>query len=119
MMKQDIISRQDIATLIDRFYTKVRKDELLAPVFLHVDWEHHTPVIINFWESLLFGSQTYQGNPFNKHINLPVKPQHFDRWLELFTQTLEENFSGEKANEAHERAHSIAAMFQYKMGLRK
>jgi hemoglobin len=117
-MKKDITTREDVAVLIGLFYEKVRKDELLAPVFLHVDWPHHTPIIIDFWCSLLLGDQSYRNNPFLKHMNLPIEAGHFRRWLELFSQTLEENFVGEKTNEARERAHSIAGIFQHKLGLK-
>jgi len=116
-MKTDITSRNHIELLIAEFYNKVRKDELLAPVFQHVDWEHHTPIIVDFWASLLLGDQTYKRNPFEKHINLPIGKDHFDRWLSLFQATLSENFSGEKTDEAISRARSIAGIFQHKLGL--
>jgi hemoglobin len=116
-LMNDILTRNDIQLLIDRFYTKVRADALLAPVFAHVDWEHHTPIIINFWSSLLLGDESYQGNPFQKHIGLAINPTHFQQWLKLFHETIDENFSGEKALEAKDRANSIAKMFQFKLGL--
>src|SRR5687768_7205112 len=94
----DILDREDVNRLITSFYDKVRKDELLAPVFSHVDWEHHTPVIIDFWCMILLGDQTYRGNPFQKHVMLPIGREHFSRWLSLFFQTIDENFSGEKAS---------------------
>jgi len=118
-MKKEIVSRDDIELLITEFYKKVRQDEKLAPVFAHVDWDHHTPVIINFWSSLLLGDESYQGNPFQKHIQLPIDQRHFERWLALFKQTLQENFQGEKANEAMDRANNIAKMFQFRLGLIK
>jgi hemoglobin len=118
-MTKELNSRADIETLVTEFYSKVRQDEKLAPVFAHVDWHHHTPIIINFWSSLLLGDQSYQGNPFQKHIKLPIDPQHFERWLHLFKQTLQENFEGEKADEAMDRANSIAKMFQFRLGLIK
>lgn len=118
-MKRELTNRADIELLVSAFYNKVRSDEKLAPVFAHVDWEHHTPIIINFWSSLLLGDQSYQGNPFQKHIKLPIDQQHFERWLQLFKQTLQENFAGEKADEAMNRADSIAKIFQYRLGLIK
>ena len=116
-MQKEITSRKDIEQLVSEFYSKVRKDELLAPVFAHVDWEHHTPLIVNFWSSILLGDQSYQGNPFRKHINLPIEGRHFERWLALFKRTLEENFEGEIAQEAMNRANTIAQMFQFRLGL--
>ena len=117
MKKSDILSREDIQILVDRFYKKVNADELLGPVFGHVDWPKHLPVMYNFWSSMLLGDNTYQGNPFQKHIALPITANHFRRWLELFHNTIDEHFSGEKADEAKSRASNIANLFQFKLGL--
>jgi hemoglobin len=116
-MKSDILTRQDIEKLISEFYDKVRKDELLAPVFSNVDWRHHTPIIVDFWASLLLGDQSYKRNPFQKHIGLPIASSHFAKWLHLFHQTVDQCFEGEKANEAKERAINIASLFKHKLGL--
>ncbi len=118
-MKTDITTRDHIMTLVDNFYEKVRGDELLAPVFSHVDWPHHLPIMYNFWSSMLLGDQTYRGNPLQKHLPLPIEPQHFNRWLKLFRETVEENFSGAHAEEIVMRAESIAGIFQMRMGLIK
>ena len=67
---------------------------------------------------MLLGDQTYKGNPLVKHLKLPIEQKHFNRWLELFRETVTENFKGEKAEEAKMRAQSIADIFQYKMGLK-
>ena len=115
--KSDITTQEDISLFIHAFYEKVRQDELLAPVFSHVDWNHHTPVIINFWSMLLLGDSNYKGNPFQKHINLPIRREHFDRWLFHFHKTVDEFFSGDKAAEAKARANNIASMFQFRLGL--
>jgi hemoglobin len=116
-MKHDIQTKADVTLLINEFYNKVRKDQLLAPHFSHVDWEHHTPIIINFWAMILLGDPTYKGNPMSKHLNLPLQKEDFNQWLSLFTRTIDENFSGDKAAEAKQRALTIAGMFQFKMGL--
>jgi len=113
----EIQTRSDIILLVDRFYEKVKQDQLLAPVFAHLDWPKHLPIMYNFWSSMLLGDQSYQGNPFQKHIGLPIKSQHFDRWLKLFTETVDLNFIGTKADEAKSRAQSIAGIFQHKLGL--
>lgn len=115
--KTDILTRRDIKILVNNFYDCVKSDSLLGPQFSHVDWVHHLPVMYNFWSSMMLGDQSYQGNPFQKHINLPIKREHFARWLELFSQTVDENFLGEKAEEIKSRAQSIAGVFQHKMGL--
>ena len=116
-MKRDILQRLDVQTLVDKFYEKVNSDDLLGPVFSHVDWPRHLPVMYDFWSSLLLGDKTYRSNPLQKHLALPIKGQHFDRWLLLFKETVDENFHGEKAEEVKMRSEAIADIFQYKLGL--
>lgn len=116
----DIQDRADVITLVDSFYDKVNRDELLAPIFndvANVDWPHHLPTMYRFWESMLLGAMSYQGAPFPKHMVLPVGQEHFERWLTLFIQTLDENFAGQKAVEAKYRAISIADTFARRMGV--
>lgn len=115
----DILARKDIVTLVNAFYDKVIADPLLGPVFAHVDWPHHLPIMYDFWSSMLLGDQTYKGNPLQKHLPLPIDASHFSQWLALFTITVDENFNGEKADEAKLRAQSIAKVFQFRMGLLK
>ncbi len=116
-MQKDIETRTDIELMVNQFYNKVNQDALLAQMFSHVDWLHHLPIMYNFWSSMLLGDQSYQGNPFQKHIHLAINSTHFNRWLELFTQTVDENFVGFKAEEMKSRAQSIAGVFQHKMGV--
>ena len=118
-VKHDIKQREDIIILVDKFYEKVKSDPLLGPVFSHVDWPHHLPVMYDFWSSMLLGDQTYGGNPLQKHLHLAIERDHFSQWLGLFKETVNENFEGEKAEEVKMRAQSIAAIFQLKMGLTK
>jgi hemoglobin len=117
--KKEILERADIKLLVDKFYDKVKSDELLRPVFSHVDWPHHLPTMYNFWSSMLLGDQSYIGNPLQKHLPLRVGKNHFSRWLEIFKETVDETFGGEKAEEVKMRAASIAEIFQFKMGLVK
>ena len=118
-MSKDILNREDIELLVNAFYDKVKQDPLLAPVFSHVDWPNHLPNMYNFWSSMLFGDQTYNGNPFQKHIHLKIDVSHFNRWLELFNSTVENHFVGMKADEVKSRAQSIAGVWQHKLGVLK
>jgi hemoglobin len=68
-----------------------------------------------FWQTVLLGEHTYMGSPFPPHANLPVDKSHFDQWLKLFKETLDEFFRGEKANEAKWRADKMAEMFQLRL----
>ncbi|MEP6670686.1 MAG: group III truncated hemoglobin [Chthoniobacter sp.] len=122
MNLRDISTATDIQTLVDSFYDRVGRDELLAPIFndvAHVDWATHLPIMYRFWESMLFGAGTYEGAPFPKHAVLPVQKEHFVRWLALFVETVNAHFAGPKAEEAKGRAASIADTFAQRMGLLK
>jgi hemoglobin len=117
---KDINNEEDIKKLVDSFYEKVNIDDLLSPVFndfAKVNWEKHMPVMYKFWGSLLLGTMDYKGQPFPKHMILPVTKEHFQRWIDLFIKTINENFIGRKAEEAKQRAQNIAMVFQHKMGL--
>jgi hemoglobin len=114
---KEIIAREDVILLVNNFYEKVKADELLGPLFAHVDWPHHLPIMYSFWSSMLLGEQSYQGNPFQKHMSLPLEGKHFDRWLELFFLTVDETFIGDKAIEVKDRAQSIARVWQYKLNI--
>ncbi len=116
-MKKDITTRDDIQLLVDQFYDQVKVDAVIGPIFGHVDWPHHLPIMYNFWSTMLLGDQSYMGNPFQKHLPLPLKPEHFQRWLTLFTKTVDDHFAGDKAEEVKMRANSIAGIFQHRMGL--
>src|SRR5687767_14694796 len=106
-MKKDILQLEDIKLMVDTFYTKVREDEVLAPIFNKViedRWPEHLEKMYRFWQTVLLDEQTYFGSPFMHHANLPVSREHFDRWLKLFYESIDANFSGEKATEAIWRA---------------
>jgi hemoglobin len=113
----DIQTRADIEKLVNAFYAKVQTDVLLAPVFSHIDWPKHLPLMCDFWSLTLLGDPGYRNNMVQKHLGLPIKPEHFNRWLSLFNSTVDELFAGEKAAEAKSRAYSMAVVIQVKLGL--
>jgi hemoglobin len=118
IIHKEIQDRKDIELLVNSFYLKVNKDLLLSPIFNQtaaVNWEKHLPVMYDFWSTMLLGDKSYRGNPFMKHIPLPIDKTHFDRWLQLFLETVDEHFTGEVAEEAKTRARNIAGVFQYKL----
>jgi hemoglobin len=108
--------------LVNSFYAKVNKDDLLAWIFndfAKVDWETHLPIMYDFWSTVLLYTKSYKAHPFDVHISLPVEKRHFDRWVKLFQETVEEHFSGPAAEEAKSRASSISEIFQYKLKIIK
>ncbi|MBK6929561.1 MAG: group III truncated hemoglobin [Saprospirales bacterium] len=121
MNKPDIAFRSDIERLIDAFYEKVKADPLIGYIFTEVarvDWPKHLPVMYDFWEFLLLGGQAYRGNPIEKHFALharhPLGAEHFDRWLALFQETVDELFEGANADAAKFRAYAISETWKPK-----
>lgn len=113
--KHDITGLEDIKVLVDEFYTLVRNDELLAPIFLfrlNTYWKPHLEKMYTFWNAALFGVKGYTGNPFAKHATMPVDGEHFERWLSLFIGTVDTYFEGPMAEEAKKRALIMATNFE-------
>ena len=115
----DIRDKADIKVLIDAFYQQVRVDDRLGIVFAaripDEEWPLHLEKMYGFWNSVLFAQRDYRGRPFAKHALLPIEDAHFERWLTLFGQTVDANFSGPKAEEAKMRAGKIGEMFKSKL----
>jgi hemoglobin len=119
-MKEEIKTTEQIKKLVDKFYEKVNADNLLSPVFnqeAKLNWEEHLPKMYKFWGTQLIGTGDYTGRPFPPHTELHIRQEHFERWLLLFMETINENFIGEVAEIAKGKAKNIAAIFQFKLGL--
>ena len=118
----DIHSRQDIETMVNNFYEKVIKDDTIGFIFndiAKVNWEQHLPVMYDFWETLLLDATSYRKNAMEIHFVLnrkfPLEEKHFQRWLKLFSETVDELFNSERAALAKKKAKSIADLMLYKM----
>ncbi|WP_324828794.1 group III truncated hemoglobin [Qipengyuania zhejiangensis] len=98
--------------LVERFYGKVRDDELLGPIFAAriANWPDHLARMKAFWRSVLHQSGEFSGNPMLKHIAIPgIESAEFEHWLALFDQTLLEIERDEAAsNLIGSRARMIA-----------
>lgn len=120
--KKDIENIEDIKVVVDSFYNKVKVDDKIAVFFndiAQVNWDIHLPKMYSFWSTILFGSMTYKGSPVAHHIPInslkEMEREHFDRWLELWTETVNELFEGKIASAAIYKATNIAGIMSYKM----
>ena len=118
----DIQSREDVELLVNTFYKKVLEDSIIKHFFtevVEISWEKHMPIMYNFWESVLLDNPVYKGNPMTKHIALdeksPMEKIHFDRWEELWHETLDELFQGKKVELAKQRAEQVKGLMMYKV----
>lgn len=121
-MKKDIENREDLLKLLTQFYNKLLADNSISYLFTDVakiDLPHHLDILVDFWDSILFQSDTYRKNAMQPHMILhqksPLQKHHFETWLKYFTGTVDELFEGEKAFVAKERALSIATVMRIKV----
>ncbi|WP_269221906.1 group III truncated hemoglobin [Flavobacterium sp. IMCC34518] len=118
MTRKDITNIGDIQLMVDTFYSNIRKDELLGTIFeekIGNRWPEHLEKMYRFWQTILLEEHTYSGSPFPPHKQLPVEKQHFNRWMEIFTETVDSLFTGPLAEEAKLRGQNMAEMFNYKI----
>lgn len=113
--KTDITGRAEIERLVNAFYTRMRGDEMLGFIFDRIartNWDTHLPKMYAFWETVLFGGGGFTGNPLAAHAKLvPLTEMgraQFDRWLSLFRATVDDLFSGEKAEHIKSCAEDMA-----------
>jgi hemoglobin len=113
--KTDLHGRADIEMLVNTFYDHVRGDEMLGFIFDEVaqtKWETHLPKMYAFWETVVFGTGGYQGNPLAAHARLvpmtAMGREQFDRWLAVFKETVDELFVGDKAEHIKRAAEDMA-----------
>lgn len=100
------------------FYSTAMSDEVIGYIFTDVvklDLDHHLPIIGDFWDTLLFQSGRYSRhgrNPLIVHSELnqktPLRPAHFSRWLEIFRETVDRIFDGQRAEFLKFRAEMMA-----------
>jgi hemoglobin len=117
-MKKDIQHLDDVRQLVDTFYGTIKQDNLLAAIFddkIGGRWPEHLEKMYRFWQTVLLEEHTYYGSPFPPHAGLPVEREHFTRWLQIFRDTVDSLFRGEKAEKAKWQGERMAEMFHAKI----
>jgi hemoglobin len=119
---RDLENRQDLEILLNRFYELAFADPLIGIFFTEVvplNLKTHIPVIADFWESVIFNTHGYRKNVMEVHAHIhhlkAIRKEHLDRWVQLFTNTLDELFSGTNATRLKQRAVSIATLMNIKL----
>jgi hemoglobin len=121
-MKRDIETREELEDFLWAFYKKAFADELIGHFFTEVvplDLDTHIPVIASFWESVAFNKPSYRRNVMEVHQHIHhlsgIRKEHLDRWVRIFTETLDRFFEGSKAELMKQRARSIATLMDIKL----
>ncbi len=118
----DLDTRGKIHDVVVHFYREVVFDELLAPVFgevAEVDWTEHIPKLIDYWCQVLLGEPGYAGYILGPHRSVhemcPFTAELFDRWYQLWAESIDSHWSGPLADKAKTHANRIASVLSRKL----
>lgn len=107
-----------ISVLVDTFYGHIQNHDVLGPIFQHAigeNWDVHLTRMKEFWSSVALNTGVYSGKPVpahHKHKNM-IEGAHFETWLGLFRETLEETAATKEAVDYFMlRANRIAKSLQ-------
>jgi len=125
-MLADQITKDTIGTMVNHFYRRVLKDDLVGPYFImhlgdDIDnelWEAHLKLLVDFWASIVLGDTSYKRNPFSPHILMDdLSAEIFAQWLKLFFETLDKTYEPQIADIFKEKSATIAGNFMRDLGL--
>lgn len=113
------IGEERLRRILWAFYGKVVQDDLLGPVFLSKigpfpkgGWPVHMLRLEGFWRAVLGAESAYRGQPGPAHMNLGANERHFDRWLELWQETLHEHLDPPEAETLYALAGRMRVSLQ-------
>lgn len=106
------IDEEGLRRLIPLFYSRVRADAELGPIFNDAvaDWDEHFAKLTDFWSSVMLTTGRYKGNPVAAHAlhRDRITPALFDRWLALWNRTTSEVMAPGAATALQDKAARIA-----------
>lgn len=110
-----------ISVLVTAFYAQVRNDQLIGPIFEEKvdDWNHHLEKLCAFWSSVVLMTGRYHGQPMQAHLSLPIRAEHFERWLEIFEATALSVCPRKAADVFIDRARRIADSLELGIATRR
>lgn len=120
----EVLDEETIHAVVHGFYARIRKDDLLAPLFdafiKPEDWPDHLDKMCDFWSATLLRTDRYAGRPLPPHLAIPeLEEKHFRRWLSLFRQTVISLCEPEVADLFMDRAMRIAHSFRLAIGFQR
>ena len=116
MRQGDLDSPEEIFEMVTRQYADVVQDELLSPYFSfesgNVDWQAHIASVTDYWLHVVLLAPDYEIDVLESHRHLhehrAFTPELFDRWLQIFVDTVDGGWSGPNASLAKKRATGMA-----------
>lgn len=122
---RDVDTIEEITELVTRQYVDVVQDDLLQPYFDFgpgfIDWQAHIAAVTDYWAHVLLYAPGYEIDVIESHRHHhdleAFTPEAFDRWLQIFHDTIDGGWTGPRATIAKKRATGMAwAMAQRLLG---
>ena len=123
--ERDLDTEEEIIEMVTRQYVDVGQDDHLAPYFNFgpgfIDWQAHIGTVADYWCHVLLYAPGFEIDVIETHRDLHDRaaftPELFDRWLQIFHDTVNGGWTGPKAVMANRRATGMAwAMAQRFLG---
>lgn len=121
-MKKDIQNRNDIEQVVKHFNEKLKVDSELGVFFtevIKINWEKHNELMCDFWENVLLHTGKYEGNPLKTHKRInaikATENHHFEKWIQLFFQTVDSLYKGPLAEKMKLHSSAIAMLMKQKL----
>ncbi len=123
--KKDLISREDIELVVNDFYSMLIKKANVGKFFTDgiSSWEQHIEHMLDYWESRILLSKTYEKSVLPIHIDIDKRfgntfePKHFEEWLKYWHHCIDERFEGENASLTKDVGSKMAENIYKKMFL--
>ena len=116
----DTVDRVSVETMVRQFYATIVEDDIVGPYFIRAlgndlknyKWHEHFNTLDRFWLMMMNGEKDYWGDPFPPHAFLgTLYPETFERWLQLFRETVDALFIPEIADKFYKKGEVLAERF--------
>lgn len=112
---EELFPVSHIEQMVDTFYARVQEDEELGPIFEKRidDWPTHLGRMVKFWRAVLRSEPGFtpssRGAPPVLHRRIEeLRQEHFERWLGLFGDVVDEIYAPNARDQVKEAAARIA-----------
>ena len=112
MPLENRITKENIETLVTLFYHKAMKNEEIGHYFVlelgddieNEEWKDHIDTLVNFWTTVFLDEELYFSDPYGPHFTIVgLKQEDFTHWIKLFSETAEELYTPEIAEQFKEK----------------
>ena len=120
------ITKDNLHSMVVRFYTNLLKDEAVSPFFIKKfgrdmsseAWKRHLRLVTNFWASLAFEDSEYRGYPSSPQcLLIGIDAKNFQPWLKLFYEVVDAVYEPKLAKVFKEGSSMIIGNFMRNLGL--